>query len=70
MHDESNKDPLEIEIPENITVVIRSQKYQRPVFRLKKPIIVKGARGSRIIFDGILFTLTDNSAELSGGQTI
>ena len=60
--------PLELEIPENITMVIRSQRYQRPVFRLKKPIIVKGERGSRIIFDGILFTLTENSAELSGGQ--
>ena len=49
--------PIKIEIPENITMVIRSQKLQRPVFRLNQPITIKGERGSRIIFDGILFAL-------------
>jgi hypothetical protein len=59
-YDESNDIPLEIEIPENITLVIKSENYQRPVFRLKKPITVKGGNGSSIVFDGILFTFIEN----------
>ena len=57
--DGNNTTPLEIEIPENITVVIRSQNLQRPVFWLNKPITVKGKKGSNIIFDGILFTSSE-----------
>ena len=57
----NNVTPIEIEIPENITVVIRSQNLQRPIFWLNKPITVKGKKGSKIIFDGILFVTADDS---------
>ena len=58
---ESSNDPLFIEIPENITITIQSENKERPVFTLKKPITVKGGKGSRIVFDGILFTLSENN---------
>jgi hypothetical protein len=66
--DGHNINPIEIEIPENVTVVIKSQKLQRPVFRLYNPITIRGKSESRIIFDGIFFTLAVNSSELHDDQ--
>jgi hypothetical protein len=60
--------PIKIEIPENITMVIKSQNLQRPVFRLNKPISIKGGRRSRIILDGILFILDVDYSDSSTGK--
>ena len=59
--------PLEIDIPENITVVIKSENLQRPIFRLNKSITIRGKSGSRIVFDGILFILAQDSTLFAKG---
>ena len=68
--DGNNIIPIEIEIPANVTVVIRSQNLHRPLYTLNKPItVIGGGSGSRIIFDGILFILAaDLSDPSASGQ--
>jgi hypothetical protein len=68
-HKYSPTNPIVINIPENITLTIRSQNFQRPVLRFSKPLTIKGNTGGRIIFDGLLFVHDDEPGDSSVDQS-
>jgi hypothetical protein len=52
------EEPIELKLPEKITLEIRSSQKQRPVLRLRYPIKITGAKDSNIILDGLVIDTT------------
>jgi len=52
---------LKINIPENVTIIITSENLHRPVIILNKSLIISGKSGSNIVFDGLMFALSNKS---------
>ncbi len=61
---------LEINIPQDVTVVIKSINMHRPVISLKKSLIIRGERGSRIFLDGLLFSLSEETQNSSNNPSL